>query len=78
MMPTQPDLQPETPETLEVPTVDPPEGDGDTRVSRWIDDPRLRKAANLIAATLAFYWVLERLWPAPAGVVLKGMVIGGL
>src|SRR4051795_7592457 len=75
MMPTQSDLQPET---LETPTVDPPDGDTPTGLFRWIDDPRLRKAANLIAATLAFYWILEKLWPAPAGVVLKGMVIGGL
>src|SRR5205085_1271869 len=37
-----------------------------------------RRGANAIAAILVFYWVLERLWPAPAGVLLKGMVIGGL
>src|SRR5437764_1361170 len=44
----------------------------------WVDDPRMRRAANTVAALLFFYWLLERLWPAPAGVILKGMVIGGL
>ena len=33
--------------------------------STWIDEPRLRRVANLVAAALVFYWVLERLWPAP-------------
>src|SRR5438105_3555139 len=46
--------------------------------SSWLDDSRARRGANTLAAVLAFYWILERLWPAPAGVVLKGMVIGGL
>ena len=55
-------------------TAGPPQG----RAQAWIDDPRMRRGANAIAAILVFYWVLERLWPAPAGVLLKGMVIGGL
>jgi branched-chain amino acid transport system permease protein len=61
---TQPDL-----ETM---------GPHQRRTPPWVDDPRLRRGANAIAAILVFYWVLERLWPAPAGVLLKGMVIGGL
>src|SRR5947208_2053443 len=48
------------------------------RASEVIDDPRLRRAFNGFAAIFAFYWVIERLWPSPAGVILKGMVIGGL
>jgi len=44
----------------------------------WIDDPRARRIANAVAAAFAFYFVVERLWPAPAGVLLKGAVIGGL
>ena len=63
-MSTQPDLEPVGPHQGLTPA--------------WIDDPRLRRGANAIAAILVFYWVLERLWPAPAGVLLKGMVIGGL
>ncbi|MBA3652853.1 MAG: ABC transporter permease [Actinobacteria bacterium] len=47
-------------------------------MSRWAEDPRARQAANWLAGLAAFYWVLERLWPAPAGVLLKGTVIGGL
>jgi len=47
-------------------------------VSRLADDPRSRRAANWVAAGLAFYWVVERLWPSPIGILLKGAVIGGL
>jgi branched-chain amino acid transport system permease protein len=43
-----------------------------------LDDPRARQAANGVAGALVFYWALQRLWPAPAGVLLKGAVIGGL
>jgi branched-chain amino acid transport system permease protein len=30
------------------------------------------------AAALGYYWVLQRFWPAPAGVLLQGVVVGGL
>ena len=43
-----------------------------------IDDPRVRTVAYAVAAVLAFYWVIQRLWPAPIGVYVQGMVIGGL
>ena len=46
--------------------------------ARWLDDPRVRRLANYVAAALVFYWVVERLWPCPVGVLLKGAVVGGL
>jgi branched-chain amino acid transport system permease protein len=48
------------------------------RLEETVGNSRFRQAANWLAALFAFYWVLERLWPSPAGVLLKGMVIGGL
>ena len=47
-------------------------------VAAAIEHPIARKAANWVAAALLLYWVEQRLWPAPAGVLLKGAVIGGL
>jgi branched-chain amino acid transport system permease protein len=38
----------------------------------------VRSAATALAATLAFYFVLQRFWPAPIGVLVQGLVIGGL
>ena len=38
----------------------------------------MRGAATALAATLAFYVVLQRFWPAPLGVLVQGLVIGGL
>ena len=43
-----------------------------------LDDTRVRTGANLLAATLVFYFVQQWLWPAPLGVLVQGMVIGGL
>ncbi len=43
-----------------------------------VDDPRARNAATGIAAALFGYWVLQWLWPAPIGVLVQGVVIGGL
>src|SRR5688572_10337184 len=43
-----------------------------------VDDRRVRSGANALAAMLAFYFVLQRFWPAPIGVLIQGMVIGGL
>ena len=47
-------------------------------VAGAVDNPRVRQAATAIAGALAFYWITQRLWPAPIGVYLQGMVIGGL
>ena len=47
-------------------------------MTAWVEDPLVRRGANLVATAFAFYFVVERLWPAPAGVLLKGTVIGGL
>ena len=43
-----------------------------------VDDRRVRTVLNAAAAVLVFYWVLQRFWPAPIGVLLQGVVIGGL
>jgi branched-chain amino acid transport system permease protein len=45
---------------------------------RAVDDPRARTGATMLAAALAFYWVTHRFWPAPIGIYVQGMVIGGL
>jgi branched-chain amino acid transport system permease protein len=42
------------------------------------DDPRARQVATAVGGALVFYWVTKRLWPAPIGVYVQGMVIGGL
>lgn len=49
-----------------------------TGLARLIEDQRVRRAFNWLAAVLAAYWVIERLWDPPIGVILKGAVIGGL
>lgn len=43
-----------------------------------VDDQRARRVLNYVAATLFAFWLLERFEPAPAGVLIKGAVIGGL
>lgn len=43
-----------------------------------LDDPRMRNAATSAAVLLGFYWLVQRVWPAPVGVLLQGVVIGGL
>jgi ABC-type branched-subunit amino acid transport system permease subunit len=62
--------------TVELPIV------GDARPSRrywsWLDDEQNRRSANWVAGVLAFYWLLQRLWHPPAGVILLGAVVGGL
>lgn len=42
------------------------------------DDARARTTAYGIAGALLGYLVLQLLWPAPIGVLLQGVVIGGL
>ena len=54
------------------------EGD-DRRVGgALIDDRRVRRGLDAIAAVLFFYFVQQWLWPAPMGVLVQGILIGGL
>jgi ABC-type branched-subunit amino acid transport system ATPase component/branched-subunit amino acid ABC-type transport system permease component len=48
------------------------------RPGAWLDDRRLRRAFDLAAGGLVFYWLLQRLWPTPIGVVIQGVIIGSL
>src|SRR3954447_16678662 len=45
---------------------------------KYVDDPRVRRAFNWIAAGLFAYWLIDKLWPAPFGTMLKGAALGGL
>ncbi len=47
-------------------------------MTRYVDDPRVRRAFNWIAVGLASYWLIDRLWPAPFGILVKGAMLGGL
>ncbi|MFP5326214.1 MAG: ABC transporter permease, partial [Acidimicrobiia bacterium] len=51
---------------------------GRRRLDELVERPEVRRGATLVAGALFFYWVLQRLWPAPIGVLVQGMVIGGL
>ena len=44
----------------------------------WVEHPKVRAAAYIVAGALVFYWVVDRLWAVPYGVLIKGAVIGGL
>lgn len=44
----------------------------------YLTDRRTVRACLLVADLLVLYAVLQRFWPAPAGVLLKGAVVGGL
>ncbi len=46
--------------------------------SSFVDDPRARQVATAVAATVAFVYVVRLFWPAPLGVMVQGLVIGGL
>ena len=35
-------------------------------------------AAYAVAGALVFYWIVDRLWTVPFGILVKGAVIGGL
>ena len=53
----------------------------DGRPAVWqsfVDDSQNRRTAYWLGGVLAFYWVIERLWNPPAGVILLGAVVGGL
>lgn len=57
----------------------PPEDtDGPSAWDRFVDDERVRRIAAVGAAALAFYLLQQRFWPAPLGVLVQGLVIGGL
>ena len=38
----------------------------------------MRSALNFVVAGLFGYWIIDRLWPAPFGILLKGAALGGL
>ena len=48
------------------------------RAGGILDDPRARRVADAAGAVLLFYFVQQRLWPAPIGVVVQGLIVGGL
>ena len=43
-----------------------------------VENTRVRQSFTWIGAILLFYFVQQFLWPAPLGVMVQGMVIGGL
>ena len=44
----------------------------------FVDDRRVRSGCGALAAVLGFYFVIQWFWPAPIGVLVQGLVIGGL
>jgi branched-chain amino acid transport system permease protein len=44
----------------------------------WVDNSRVRAGAYAVAGALVFYWIVDRLWAVPFGILVKGAVIGGL
>jgi ABC-type branched-subunit amino acid transport system ATPase component/ABC-type branched-subunit amino acid transport system permease subunit len=46
--------------------------------AKVVEAPRARRSADVIAALCAFVFVVRWFWPAPVGVMLQGLVIGGL
>ena len=47
-------------------------------VARLADDPRVRRVATGLAAVAWFLWAIHRFFPAPAGVILQGVVVGSI
>jgi branched-chain amino acid transport system permease protein len=45
---------------------------------RLADDPRVRRIASGTAMVAWFLWAIHRFFPAPAGVILQGVVIGSI
>ena len=43
-----------------------------------VDSDRVRQTFTWLGSILLFYFVQQYLWPAPLGVMVQGMVIGGL
>lgn len=48
------------------------------RFDALVDDRRVRTASTYIGVALLFYLVEQLFWPAPIGVLVQGIVIGGL
>ena len=48
------------------------------RIDTAVDDPRVRRVFVYAAVALFFYFAEQEFWPAPIGVLIQGMVIGGL
>lgn len=48
------------------------------RVDDLVEDPRARRAFSYLSVVLVFYLFQQFLWPAPIGVLVQGMIIGGL
>ncbi|HEX2038673.1 MAG TPA: ABC transporter permease [Acidimicrobiales bacterium] len=48
------------------------------RLKALLLDPRAQRAANTAALVVLFYFLLQRLWPAPLGVIVQGALIGSL
>ena len=44
----------------------------------FVDDPRVRRGFTAAGIALFFYFAEQLFWPAPIGVLVQGMVIGGL
>ena len=44
----------------------------------WAQNPAIRRGAEVLTAGLVFYLALQWFWPAPLGVYVQGVVIGGL
>lgn len=53
-------------------------GSATNRATAVLDDNRVRRVADAAAAVLLFYFLQQRLWPAPIGVVVQGLIVGGL
>ncbi|HUR77390.1 MAG TPA: ABC transporter permease [Acidimicrobiales bacterium] len=43
-----------------------------------VDNPRARQVASAVAGALFFVFAVRLFWPAPIGVMVQGVVIGGL
>ena len=54
------------------------ETEAEPKRSMVIDDRRMRLVVEGVGAALLFYWVLQWVWPTPAGVVAQGVIIGAL
>src|SRR5438067_3159382 len=44
----------------------------------YVDDPRVRRVVTWATTGLLWCWLIQRLWPAPFGILLKGAALGGL
>ena len=44
----------------------------------FVEDPRIRRGFTYAAIALYFFLIQQYFWPAPLGVLLQGVVIGGL